>query len=194
MMVYIVRQFHDGKRACVRLDGGRVSEWFEVGQGLYQGCVLAPRLFHIFFTVIINTAEERFRADPQVEADLVSIRSTPLNVRDGDETPRTSTICIILYADYAAIVYRPPASLAKIMTAIVEVCRAYGLTVAERKTETMMMRPPHHAQEDLEIVAAGQRYAQTEQFVYLGGTITAEADMTAQIRRRTGAAWSAFRR
>ena len=58
----------------------------------------------------------------------------------------------------------------------------------------MIMRPPRHAQEDLEIVAAGQRYAQTEQFVYLGGTITAEADMTAEIRRRTGAAWSAFRR
>ena len=40
----------------------------------------------------------------------------------------------------------------------------------------------------------GQRYAQTEQFVYLGGTITAEVDMTAEIRSRTGAAWSAFRR
>ena len=34
VMVDIVRQFHDGMRAGVRLDGGRVSEWFEVGQGL----------------------------------------------------------------------------------------------------------------------------------------------------------------
>ena len=49
----------------------------------------------------------------------------------------------------------------------------------------MVMCPPHYAQQDLEIVAAGQRYAQTEQFVYLGGTITAEADMTAEIRHRT---------
>ena len=39
---------------------------------------------------------------------------------------------------------------------------AYGLTVAERKTDTMVMRPPHHAREDLEIVTAGQRYAQTD--------------------------------
>ena len=66
--------------------------------------------------------------------------------------------------------------------------------MAERKTETMVMRPPHHAQEDLEIVAAGQRYAQTDQFIYLGGTIMAEADMTAEMRHRTGAAWSAFHR
>ena len=76
----------------IRLNGGRMSEWFEVGQDLRQGCVLAPILFNIFFTAVLNTAEERLRADPQVEADLVSIRSIPLAVRDGDETPQTSTI------------------------------------------------------------------------------------------------------
>ena len=70
---------------------------------------------------------------------------------------------------------------------MVEVCGAYGLAESERKTETMVMRPPHHAQEHLEIVAAGQRYTQTEQFVYLGGTITAEANMPAEVKRRTGA-------
>ena len=86
VMVDIVRQFHDGMRACVRLNGGRVSEWFKVGQGLRQGCVLARLLFNIFFTAVLNTAEERFRANPQVEADLVSISSTLLAVGDGDET------------------------------------------------------------------------------------------------------------
>ena len=167
VMVDIVHQFHDGTRACVRLNGGKVSKCFEVGQGIGHGYVLAPLLFSIFFTVVLNTAEERFRADPQVEVDLVRIRSTPSVVRGGDKTPRTSTIWSILYADDDAIVSRSPASLAKMMTAVVEVCGAYGLTVAERKTETMVMRPPHHVQEDLQIVAAGQRYAQTEQFVYL---------------------------
>ena len=92
----------------------------------------------------------------------------------------------MLYADDAAIVSRSPASLAKMMTAVVEVCGAYGLTVAERKKETMVIRPRHHAQEGREIVAVGQRYTQTEQFVYLGGTITAEANMIAEIRRQTG--------
>ena len=125
VMVDIVRQFYDGMRTCVRLDGGRLSEWFEVGQGLRQGFVLAPILFNIHFTVVLNTAEERLREDPQVEANVASIRSTPLTVRDGDETPQTSTIWNMLYADDAAIVFRSPASLAKNMTAVVEVCRAY---------------------------------------------------------------------
>ena len=118
-------------RAFAQLDGRRVSEWFEVGQGIRQGCVLAPILFSIFTPAVINTAEERFRADPKVEADLVSIRSTPLVVKDGDEPPQISRIWNMLYAYGAAIVSRSTASLTK-MAAVMEVCGAYGLTVAER--------------------------------------------------------------
>ena len=44
--------------------------------------VLALTLFNIFFTAVLNTAEEIFQADPQVEAALMSIRSTLLAVRD----------------------------------------------------------------------------------------------------------------
>ena len=29
-MISIIHQFHDGTRACVRLDDGRSSEWFKV--------------------------------------------------------------------------------------------------------------------------------------------------------------------
>jgi len=29
-MISIIHQFHDGTRACVRLDDGRASEWFKV--------------------------------------------------------------------------------------------------------------------------------------------------------------------
>ena len=33
-MLAVIRQFHDGMRACVRSEDGECSEWFEVGQGL----------------------------------------------------------------------------------------------------------------------------------------------------------------
>ena len=35
VMVDIVRQFHDGMRACVRLDGGRVSEWLRSARDVF---------------------------------------------------------------------------------------------------------------------------------------------------------------
>ena len=39
-MLAVIRQFHDGMRACVRLDNGECSDMFDVEQGLRQGCVL----------------------------------------------------------------------------------------------------------------------------------------------------------
>ena len=46
-------------QACVRLDDGKCSDnKFDVGQGLGQGCVLAPLLFNRFFTAVLRVAEK----------------------------------------------------------------------------------------------------------------------------------------
>ena len=37
-----VRSFYEDMRTCVRADDGEHSEWFDVTQGLRQGCVLSP--------------------------------------------------------------------------------------------------------------------------------------------------------
>ena len=66
------------------------------------------------------------------------------------------------------------------------------------------MRTPEKAQQPgetptpplpaLEIAAAGQKYHQVHQFVYLGGLITEDADITRDINRRTKIAWGCFRK
>ena len=50
----------------------------------------------------------------------------------------------MLYADYAGIVSKSAEGLAKMMTVIVTVFEAAGLTVSE-KTETMLLRTPDQA-------------------------------------------------
>ena len=48
----------------------------------------------------------------------------------------------ILYTDDACIVSRSPQGLAKVMGFIVEIFRAFALTVSAKKTETMCTPPP----------------------------------------------------
>jgi len=53
--VKIVQSFHDGMLASV-LDGGSASSTFSVTFDTKQGCILAPLLFSIFFTMLLYVA------------------------------------------------------------------------------------------------------------------------------------------
>ena len=83
-MIEVNRQFHDEMRACVRSDDGRCSEWFEMAQGLRQGCVLFPLLFNVFFDAILFVVLERFSEDADILADLIRLHKQPS--KPGPET------------------------------------------------------------------------------------------------------------
>ena len=70
-MIAVIRQFHDGTKACVRPDEGVCSDWFEVERGLRQECVLSPLLFNIFFAAVWNVVLQRFSEEPAILAKLV---------------------------------------------------------------------------------------------------------------------------
>ena len=76
-MIEVIRQFHDGMRACVRSDDGRCSEWFEMAQGLRQGCILSPLLINVFFAAILRVVLEIFSKDEGILADLIHLHEQP---------------------------------------------------------------------------------------------------------------------
>ena len=82
------------------------------------------------------------------------------------------------------------------MTVIVTVFEAAGLTVSEKMTEYMLLRTPDHAPYTSPLVneAAGQRYRQTTQFLYLGGLIDTSADIIPEIKWRVRLAWACYSR
>ena len=143
-MISVVRQFHDGIRACVRLDDRVCSRWFAAEQGLRQGCVLAPLLFHIFFAAVINVASTRFKTDEGIMDALVHLRKKRGAGGRGEaaagETVLATPLWSMLYADDAGVVSTSPEQLRKMMEVIVVVCPAFGPTVLEAKTEIMCVR------------------------------------------------------
>ena len=79
------------------------------------------------------------------------------------------------------------------MEVIVEVCRAFTLTVSAKKTETMFTPPPRTPRTMVQVEAAGKTYKQVQSFTYLGGAVTEVPDMSAEIARRTRACWIRIR-
>ena len=92
----------------------------------------------------------------------------------------------MFYVDDTEIVSRSAEGLTKMITVIVTVFEAAGLTVAKRKTETMLLRTPGQTSlaPPLVVEAAGQRYRQTNQFLYRSGVIHEGADLLFKIERQ----------
>ena len=141
-MLAVIRQFHDGMQACVRLDDGECSDNFDVGQGVRQGCVLAPLLFNMIFTAVLRVAEKRFLADAAITDNMVQLqrkekgkkkgnsRTGKVDGRRGEEGEEAQRLWGMLCADGAGNVSRSSEGLERMPTVIVTLCSAFGsLTV-----------------------------------------------------------------
>ena len=102
----------------------------------------------------------------------------------------------MLYADDAGVVSQPPEQLRKMMGVIVVVCAAFGLTVSEAKTEMMCSRAKGMPESTatFSVEAAGQVHNETNEFVYLGGNVNHNADLSIEVGRCIRDAWCSFRK
>ena len=139
-MIKVIDMFHDGMRARVQLDDVDFSAWFNVCQGLRQGCVLPPLLFNIFFAADIIVVLQRFAKDPLIISDLVYLDDAPKGEngrprKEGTLKMVRRAVWGMLYADDAGVVSTSPRGLTRMMGVKVVACQEFGLTVLEKKTK-----------------------------------------------------------
>ena len=76
----LLRNLYAGQEATVR-NGHGITDWFQIGKGVHQGCILSPCLFNLNAEYIIWNA----RLD-ETQAGIMIARRNINNLRYADDT------------------------------------------------------------------------------------------------------------
>ena len=76
----LLRNLHSGEEATVRTGHG-TTDWFQIGKGVHQGCILSSCLFNLYTEYIMrNTGLE------EAQAGIKITRRNINNLRYADDT------------------------------------------------------------------------------------------------------------
>ena len=133
--VNLIRQLHDDMAGQV-LSDGEASEPFSIFNGVMQGCVLAPVLFNLFFTCVLNHAirdlEQGVYLRYQLGGSLFDLHRLTAKAKTVKKT-----VLEALFADDCALMAHRQSELQVMVNKFVEASRLFGLTISLGKTEVL---------------------------------------------------------
>ena len=129
-------------KASVNLKG-ELSEPVEITNGVKQGCVLAPTLFSIYLTMVMNNAFDGYDKGVWIQTRL---SADLFNVNQFKTSSRTNKILIreLMFADNTAFIAHYHQDAQEIITRFAKPAKYFGL-------EMMYQPPPGRHDEGEEI-------------------------------------------
>ena len=79
-LICLLRNLYAGKEATVRTGHG-ATDWFQIGKGVRQGCILSPCLFNVYAEYIMRNA-----GLDEAQAGIKIARRNTNNFRYADDT------------------------------------------------------------------------------------------------------------
>ena len=185
-LLSLIMSFHSNMKGTVSFNGEE-SEPFSILSGVKQGCVLAPVLFSIYFSILLSYAfkdsTDGIHIQTRTDGRLFNIR------RFGAKTKlHQHLIRELLFADDAALVSHSKEGLQRLMDCFSKACDDFGLTISIKKTEVMTQNTTL----DPSITVKNSTLKVVDKFNYLGSTISRNQSLDSEIDVRIGKAASAM--
>lgn len=158
---------------------GATSDAFPVSSGVKQGCVLAPTLFGIFFSMLLHYAF----ADCS-EGVYIRTRSDGKLFNIARLRAKTKTLKVLirelLFADDAALASHSEAGLQRLVDKLSHACKEFGLTISLKKTNILAQ----DAETPPVITINNTELEVVDSFTYLGSTVSSKASLDVEISSR----------
>ena len=116
----LLRNLYAGQEATVRTGHGKM-DWFEIGKGVHQGCILSPCLFNLYAEFIIRNAR-------LVEAQA-GIKISGRNINN------------LRYADDTTLMAESEEELKSLLMKVKEESEKVGLKLNSQKMKIMASGP-----------------------------------------------------
>src|SRR5713101_8886499 len=157
----LMRSLYSNKTASVRTNCGN-SDWFGIGQGVRQGCILSPYLFNTYAEDIMRTAIDN---------------PDECGIRVGGES-----ISNLRYADDTTLFTTTQIKAQKLLDDVKKVSEEAGLFLNVKKTKLMVIGENHNL-----TITAGKDLVETvDNFNFLGSMICKKGGCSQEIKRRMG--------
>ena len=152
-----IKSMYRESRAAIRIDS-RISSWFDVGNGVRQGCNLSPLLFIIYMDKIIKEAD--FQGGVHIGGSAVNS---------------------LAYADDLVILAESAEELQNNISALNRQSFSYGMKINVRKTQVMHIG---RRRKDFQCTIGTEVLEQVKEFVYLGCIFSEDGSLTREFEER----------
>ena len=152
-LTYLLINLYAGQKASVRTRHG-TTDWFQIGKGRCQGCLLSPCLFNLYAEYIMQNA--------RLHGAEAGIKVAGRNINN------------LRYADDTTLMVESKENLKSFLMKVKEESEKGGLKLKIQKTNLMASGPITSWQVDRETM---------ETVIFLGSKIIADGDCSHEIKR-----------
>ena len=152
----LLRNLYAGQEATVRTEHG-TTDWFQIGKGVCQGCILSPCLFNLYIEYIMRNAG--------LEEAQAGIKTAGRNINN------------LKYGDDTTLMAESEEELKSLLMKVKEECEKIDLKLNIQKTKIMASGPITSWEIN------GETVETVSDFIFLGSKITADGDCSHKIKR-----------